>query len=84
MPAGELFVKRILLEHVSGFTIALIPLIYLAINPSFGQNQAAISILGSIMGLPNRFGITGVTIFTMTITKQDCPISSQPRSSSPL
>ena len=32
--------KRILLEHVSGITIALIPLIYLAINPSFGQNQA--------------------------------------------
>ena len=33
--------KRIPLEHVSGITIALIPLVYLAINPSFGQNQAS-------------------------------------------
>ena len=32
--------KGIRLEHISGITIALIPLIYLAINPSFGQNQA--------------------------------------------
>ena len=38
--AGEFLVKRIRVEHVSGVTIALIPLIYLAINPSFGQNQA--------------------------------------------
>ena len=33
--------RRIPLEHISGIAIALIPLIYLAINPSFGQNQAA-------------------------------------------
>ena len=32
--------KRILLENISGITIALIPLLYLAINRSFGQNQA--------------------------------------------
>lgn len=33
--------RRLLLEYSSGITIALIPLIYLAIDPSFGQNQAA-------------------------------------------
>lgn len=32
--------KRVLLEHIDSVTIALIPLIYLAIDPSFGQNQA--------------------------------------------
>lgn len=32
--------RRILLEHISSITIALIPLMYLAIDPSFGQNQA--------------------------------------------
>ncbi len=32
--------RRILLEHGSIITIALIPLLYLAVNPSLGQNQA--------------------------------------------
>ena len=32
--------RRILREHASSITIAAIPLLYLAINPSFGQNQA--------------------------------------------
>ena len=32
--------RRILVKHISSITIALIPLVYLAIDPSFGQNQA--------------------------------------------
>lgn len=32
--------KRLLHEHANIVTIALIPALYLAINPSFGQNQA--------------------------------------------
>src|SRR5260370_20801347 len=35
-----MLVRRIVLEHISSITIALVPLLYLAINPSFGQNQA--------------------------------------------
>ena len=32
--------RRILPEHISSIAIALIPLLYFAINPCFGQNQA--------------------------------------------
>ena len=32
--------KRLLLRHGNTIAIALIPIVYLAINPSFGQNQA--------------------------------------------
>lgn len=39
MTAEQFRLKRILLDHADTVVIALIPLLYLVINPSFGRNQ---------------------------------------------